>query len=473
MSFINLIKGSKAIQLLIFLGAFIPLVICCTPDFTWANTDADAFTYYSAAKYFDISHPTGAPLFNLINYLIIRFPLGSEFWRLAMVSVIASSITCVLLFRICKKLGLDNKKSLIAPAIFITSGIVVSQSTIVETYALATMLMVLIYYLHICKKNVIKYLVAGVALAIHPTTIFVTIPLLISDWWNSGKDLKLSARNIGCLLVGAPFYAYIFFANDAPYVWIAGYEVKDYLRYFMGQTGMIGGLSVIPTDPLIRRLQDSALILLGNLTIAIPFIILSIKNRIKARDFLLVTLFVVPIVYYFTNISDLTYVYIMPSVAFAAILVALRITEKFYKVFTCVLASLALFNVICYNINDGMLDKNMTAKAFYDSLETIPPNSLVWCESRGWERTAILAYNKDNNTNIQAPYFYYEGSYKDKEPLTTVTNLLTEYQNKGLLYITEIVDSKNKEVKLTKVSVEELECILESKFFRQWYDMGL
>ena len=238
--------------------------LLCAPNLTWLCTCCDGTIYLRSAKYFVLSHSTGAPLFNMLNWLVVRIPLGTEFWRLAMLSVIASSLTAVLLYLIARRYT-SGWKTYLPSAIWLGSGLVVSQSTIVETYALVTLTMVLAYYLHLTKHNKLKYLVCALGLAIHHLIGFVLIPLLISDYMN-----KQSLKPALLSLVGIiPYAAYLPLANKAPYVWIGGETLHDYFVYFTNASGLVGGLAILPPHDLIIRLQDFGLIIFGGFAIAL------------------------------------------------------------------------------------------------------------------------------------------------------------------------------------------------------------
>jgi len=121
-------------ELLISAGSLTLYGICCAPNFTWCNTDCDGFIYLIAARFHTLTHPVGAPLYNAINNVVIHIPIGTEFFRLAFFSsAIPSSITAVLIYLIAKRFTKNKLKALIAPAVWLASGLSWSQSTIIET----------------------------------------------------------------------------------------------------------------------------------------------------------------------------------------------------------------------------------------------------------------------------------------------------------------------------------------------------
>ena len=156
MTLLRALKSRRdEIALLLISGAY--FVLLTTPFLTWVNTGCDGAVYLRSAKYSVVSHAWGKPLFNMLNWAIVRIPLGDEAWRLAMVSAVAAIITTLFLYKVAKRLTGGHWVALLAPAVWMASTLVVSQSTIIETYSLVTMLGVLVFYLHETGHDSWKY----------------------------------------------------------------------------------------------------------------------------------------------------------------------------------------------------------------------------------------------------------------------------------------------------------------------------
>jgi len=424
---------------LVSLGYF---TLLCAPNMTWLNTDCDGTIYLRSAKYFVLSHSTGAPCLNLLNYLVVRIPLGTEFWRLAMVSVIASSITAVLLYLIAKRYTNVLWKQLLAPAIWLGSGLVVSQSTIVETYALVTLAMTLAYYLHLVGHNKLKYLACALGLGIHHLIGFVLIPLIISDYFDR-KSLKPALLS----LIGIAFYVYIPLANRAPYVWIGGSTLNDYFVYFTNATGLLGGLAILPPHDLIIRLGDFGLITCGGFGIALILVVYGLMKEFKARSYLLPSLFLLPLIYYLTDFASQTYVYCLPSFAFGALLAIKHefpmLKQYIPKLALVTCCALIVFNVHLYDIG-RTLDPNLTGQQFYNQLGEVPEDALIF--GRGWQ--VCWLYNDDHNTSIETMTSKFI-VLEDKEKAIRVAKL-KDFRDRDKLYRTFVTDLETQEVMIEK-----------------------
>lgn len=446
-------KMTKCVPYIVGLFSLGYFGMLAAPNMTWLNTDCDGAIYLRSAKYFVLSHSTGAPLNNLINWVFVRIPLGSEFFRLAMVSVIASSLTAVLLYLIAKRHTNVLWKQLLAPAIWLGSGLVVSQSTIVESYALVTLTIVAAYYFHLRGNNKLKYLMCAFGLGIHITLMcLLLVPLIVRDWYE-----RAPLKPMLFTLTGIALYAYIPLANRAPYVWIGGDTLRDYFIYFTNASGLLGGLAILPPHDLIIRLEDFALIFFGGFAVATILIIHGLIEEFKTKQYLLATFFLLPIIYYLTDFASQVYVYLMPSFAFGAILAVKHewkwklapYTAKLALVTACLLIVL---NVQMYDLG-RTLDPKLTKFLFYNQLDDVPDDALVF--GRGWQ--VCWLYNDDHDTSIETMTSRFI-VIEDEEKAQRISKI-KEFRDRGKLFRTYVVDSETQEtvIELWNPSNEAIE----------------
>jgi len=398
------------------------LVACCTyfgamaaPDMSWVNTDCDGPTYLSSAKYLTISHPSGAPLYNLINAVVVRIPIGAEYWRLCMVSAIAAGATCLVLYLLAKRYTKSKWKAFIAPLVYCASGLVVSQATILDTYSVVTFISVLSYYFHVTGHMRSKYLALGCGLAVHH---LILIPLAI--FWVADLARNIQARKrgekIGLIrpamflwLLGLLFFIYIPVRNQPPFHWIGGTSLSDYVSYFFGQGGLIGGLAVAEPDALLRLydfISISALCFaLSGLLIA-PGMYYSYKKK-DYEGMLCIYLLVFFLLYYLTDEAPQTYVYMMPAFAFGGLLAVKGIDYLPLRRLKVALPALVMassialmgFNIQTYDIGRN-LDMGLECKTYYDSLGAVPNGSVLWLDQGGNYKVSVWLYALDKGVEL-------------------------------------------------------------------------
>ncbi len=376
---------SRYTSWLVFAGALFFFVWITAPGMTFVNTDADGSIYLAAAKYLIPSHPTGAPVFNLFNHVLLKaFPVGSEAWRLSLGSGIAAAITALLLFK--------NTRSIVAPLVFMGSGVVASQVSIIETYAVSTLFMVAMYHWRHSPKIVAILAVFG--LGIHHLVALTFIPILM---WHIAHRRDFDIRWYALVPLTALWYIYLPLAYYEGSFWISANNIAGYRQYFSGNSGLILGLALMPPDDLFIRIVDIVPILLGGFVAATAAIVLRMRND------LLTWLFILPILHYALGLPHVTYIYTIPAFAFGGIMAAQWLREhhiNYSYAIGGVAALMVLVNWFAYDIGDE-LDGGQTAEVFYAALADIPADSVIWTYSRGWELTTAILYNFDNGTHIK------------------------------------------------------------------------
>jgi len=393
------------IELLVFGAIFTVFIIDCIPDYTWINTDCDGPHYTYSAQYLYPAHKTSAPLFLLLGHLMVSLPIGMEAWRFALLSVFASTITCMFIYLIVKS-KTSNKWFAIAGAlVFGSSALVISQSTIIETYALVTMFGVLAYYFSEKKKWIWTAVTLGAGGAVHHLIGIPIIVLLIAH-----KELR-SWKCLGIMASFLLFYLYIPITNRPPYMWqsansnLGSSFLSDNLSTLMM---LWGGLSIWEFP---KRILDTIGLLGVSLGLALVPIVIMMKQW-KSKLF---WLFVLPIIYYAVNLAPQTYVYMMQSIAFGAIIAGIglqKIGKKYagkilysgktrFATGAVIVASVIMLGYNCNYFDVGRtLDKDLSAREFYNNELSKVPDGQILLAQQGWEWAMVYPYNKNEGRDI-------------------------------------------------------------------------
>ncbi len=358
---------------------------------------------------------------------------------------------------------------MLAPLLFLASGVVVSQSTILELYANVTFLIVLAYHLHSRGYRNWAYAVVGLGLAVHHLMGFMWIGLVVRDILLARQGLPFTPnhtlknivpgeyQSLPSVLVGSIgipvalaslFYLYIPIVNREPFLTIAGASFSNYVHYFTSQTSLIGGLAIfgdkfVLSEDLRERVWDVLRVVLGGLGPALLALAGAARMEWKAGRVFLPLLVLAFGVYYATDLAPQVYTYTLPAFALAAILIT-KIDLPAWQsraIFVFVFVMLGV-NLAAYDIGRG-IDQGQTARAFYESLGDLPPDSILWGHTHGWEKMTVELYNLDNLTNID--------TLTIRQPRPTAEELIRKVkaaEADGRLFKTVPVDSKTLEVEI-------------------------
>ena len=144
------------LELIVFGAIATVMLVNLAPNWTWVNTDSDGAHYTLAAKYMWLAHNTSAPLFLLLGRVFLFIPYGTDAWRFGLLLALSTIVASFVIYKIVRYKLKDNPKqrmyAIIASLIYGGSALVISQSTIIDTYAFDTMLALFSYYLAIKKQ---------------------------------------------------------------------------------------------------------------------------------------------------------------------------------------------------------------------------------------------------------------------------------------------------------------------------------
>ena len=383
-------------EILVFGIIFGVLLLDLAPNMTWINTDSDGVHYVFAAKNMYLSHKTSAPLFLLLGKAFLLVPFGTDFWRMGLLSVVSTTIASVYISLIIKHFTNRRWLSLLGSVIYATSAVVISQSTIVETYPLVSMLSVAAYYYSLKDKWAKSSIMMGLGLAVHHLIGLVIIPLIIAN-----KELR-RPKYWAMIAAGLLFYLYIPISVKvfhSPDMWGNTTTSTFFGDNISTMTMLVGGLS---GWDLPKRLLDTlsvTTVSLGASAILVAWYLITQKRILRNTLF---WLFSLGTVYYLTNLAPQTYVYIMPSIAFGVVMAMVQLSKMGKAwVYSIAAASIALsvVNVNYFDIG-RTLDPKLSATDFYkNELSKIPDGQILMAQY-GWQWAMIYPYNKNEQRNI-------------------------------------------------------------------------
>lgn len=414
---------------------------------TFFNADSDAPLFIIAAKYLRLGHPSpGYPLYALMGSGWLQLtPFLTDVWSLTLFNAIASGAVALVLYLITR--------SLLAPLLWMSAGLVVSQSTILEQYCLTILFMVTSYYFYTKDKRSLAYAIASFGVMINNQAALCILVYIANDLYkhNSLKPILWS-------LISLPLLAYIPLVNREPYFVIEGNSLKDYWLYFFGQRGVILGLAIIPIDNLVERLWDLSRILIGGLGVSLILIALCIK-KVWKESFVLPLLFILPLFYYFTILNPWAYTYALPGIAFGAILACAHDSKFIRSVAIGGAIALIAINFTWYDFG-RTLDKDKTAVQFLETLDSLPSDAVIINHKTFTTTMWISLYNLENDKELYYLSWDVMGEYSQNNgdvESYKYPELFKKSAEEGNLFEYALTNPKTLEVGLKQVSIGDSE----------------
>lgn len=444
------------VAILIFVLSSTYFICMSAPDITWANVDCDSMHYLSGAENLVVTPTQGAPLYNMFNALVVRVHGGNDFWILCVFTALFSGITSMLVYLMARRYTNRWWVALLAPLCFCASAVVLSQATILKQYSLITMLSVLSIYLHFIGKDKWKYVSLMCGVGVHHLIILPLCLIFLHDMAKHKKaKTRLITKKMLLPFLGLLFYIWIPLVNKPPYTMVLGNDLGDYWSYFFRSRNLIGGLAIF-TENGLQRLQDGIAILgysFGACSLLIVYAIRHIKKHKDIEGFTLAFLVIIPIIHYMINIDPSVYTYTMMAFAFGGVLVVkatewmlnakttepiLKEEEKWYKEISskisCRLSRVGNFfltpktryaipiatgvccvgfifaNSFFFDIGRNN-DVGFEAKRYFESLEGLPDNAVIWSGIISGANVAVQYHNDIYDSNIKIyPSWVYNAS---------------------------------------------------------------
>jgi hypothetical protein len=441
------------VAILVLVASCAYFISMVAPDITWTNVDCDSMHYLSGAENIVVTPSQGAPLYNMFNALVVRLPVGNDFWRLCFFTAMFSGITSMLVYLMARRYTKRWWVALLAPLCFCASAVVLSQATILKQYSLITMICTLCVYLHFTGKDKWKYIVLMCGVGVHHLVILPLFLIFIHDLAKHKKEKsRLITKKMLLPILGLLFYIWIPLVNKEPYTMVTGTGFGDYISYFFRSRNLIGGLAIF-TENGLQRIQDGIAILgysFGACSLLIWYAIWHIKKHKDHEGFILAFLVIIPIIHYMINIDPSVYTYTMMAFAFGGVLVVkgtewilgYRTVEPiesegktWYKEFynrirhrlshlgnifltpktryaipivtgvCCV--GFIISNTFFFDIGRNN-DVGLEAKRYYESLENMPANASIWAGIISGANVAVQYHNDtyDSNVKIYPSWLY-------------------------------------------------------------------
>lgn len=371
-----------------------------SPNLTFFNMAADGPAYVMSAKYLYPAHHTSAPLYLLLGHLFTLIPIGTDYFRLALLSWVFAVGSVILVYLIARNMLSENKwarwYALVASALFGSSMMLISQAIITEVYTMVTFLSLAAFYFTLKKQWALVAIMLGLGLATHHLILITWAVLLIFN-----KPLR-NWKPIVITLAFGLFYLYIPLSKaltDAPQMWLnTGLFafLRDNISTFIG---LVGGLAIWDFP---KRLLET----LGFLGVSftIGFVILiwyTVKAKLWSKQ--LFWLFLLSTIYAATNLDPHVSRYALIGYPFAAIIIAIALSKvKPVWLYSTGVAAIAMLGINGNYLDIGRnLDPHLTATQFYnEELPKVKDGQIMMSFLPGGQWQETFLYNKNEGRKI-------------------------------------------------------------------------
>lgn len=394
---------------LVFFGVICAIyTICSAPGLTWAGYGSDIGDFFGAAKYGQVLHAPGHAFYTIWAFIAMRIPIGSEGWRLSyFASTIPALITIVLVFLVTKKIVKNKIAPYVASVVTAGSNIFLMQASIPESYAITTMLLLMMYLLCLDGRYTLASINLGLIASMH-TLGWVAIPVFFIAY----RPL----RKKWLWFIATAFVMYAFTLIRGMYgesFSIISGSLWGILQYIIGTAADNNKWWFsLPIWQIPWKIGSAIVILTVSFGAGLFAAILGYRRwRVYPIP---VVMSIAPLAYYLGCVTDITTKIVFLSAPFIGILAGIGVSycrkEFAYMVFAISLA-LLLALPSRYDIGNT-LDPNMSAQLTYNQFFEIPDGSIVVGLGKyehndetllmgvsGREQTLLHTFNKYNGTH--------------------------------------------------------------------------
>jgi len=364
----------KYMPLIIGVVAFAYYAILSAKTYTWVFISSDSGDWLAASNWWFVPQPYGSPLYILLGHLLNAFPGDLVIKMTLLLSVLPSAVTVILVYLIVKRLTNNIKVATVSSFVLLGSAIFLTQSTVLEIYALATMLLVLGFWTYLNDRRYLTAICWGLGVSVHVFVLGAILFWLIIEWRRYLKPLLTTT-----VPIVAVFYGFILALMylDTPRLLAGGLNVYSLKQYMFVTTGAILGQLSIFEAP--KRLLLTAQLLLMSFGVALVPLVKSIKKPIAKPIAVMLGIILWTFWYQITCIDPASWTFITYASPFIAILIGLGLS-RLGRVHLKYVAAGALILIITNGIvlsANQLTNEKPLATDYYNALQELPDGSIV------------------------------------------------------------------------------------------------
>lgn len=400
-------KHKKLMPWLVFLVAFCYYVALSAKSWTWIFVSGDSGDWLASSIWWFVPQPMGSPLFLVLGHILDFFKGDLVLKETILLSCLPAAVTVALIYSVTLKLVGKQAYALLASLMLLGAGLFLTQSTVIEEYALASMLVVLSYYFYLKDRQNLSVAALGLGVAVHVVVLPIALLWLYVERARWKQWLRCSWLFVLCGIVPYLLIPWMMMLESPPL--ITGYwsfaNLKEYLFNTSGV--IVGQISVF--DFPVRLLRFLTYILAG-LGLGLVGLLWAYAKPVPKHILLIFAVLGFIAWYYLTNLDPSTWTFLVYTMPFLAVLAAIGLSKAPHKVLVrlAVISSLLLVLFNSYWLNADLLTRaEPVAMQYKQSLEATPVDSAVLLRQGAY--SLGLYYTMADSRPDLAPIIFYEG----------------------------------------------------------------
>lgn len=362
--------------LLVGTFAFVYYVLLSAKTYTWVFLSGDSGDWLACANWWMVPQPYGSPLYIALCRLAGLLPGSQPLNLTILLSCLPSAITVALVYLVIKHLTNKISIALASALALLGSAVFLSQSTVLEEYAIATMFLAAALYAYVRGNKWGTVVLLGLGTAVHVFIGILAAAWVIAEWEEWKLWLKPAALFI--TIVGVAYsFILLLMAMDTPKLLAGGLNLHSIQFYWTVTTGAILGqlsLSEAPT-----RLLILTSLMIASFGLALIPIVASWRRPLSKLVILLFGMTLITLWYYGTNLDPAAWTFITftsPALCILCGLGLYKLAPHYKYVVTIGAITLIIANGAFLNAN-LLTNADPQAFTYRQELMTLPDNSIV------------------------------------------------------------------------------------------------
>ena len=366
------LKVSMPIMLFILAALFYGVL--CAKEYTWVFMSSDSGDWLAASTAWMVPQPYGSPLYILLGRFLSICPGDLVLKMTILLSILPSAVTVAMTYLIANKLTSSRKVALTSAIVLLGSAVFLTQSTVLEEYALTTMLLVLSFWVYLNGHRYRTVVLWGLAASIHVFVLGIITFWLLVEWRRYLKPTICVT-----LPIVAVFYSAILLimSLDTPKLFAGGLNFEALEAYLTTTAGaVVGQLSIFEAP---KRLLITIEILLVSFGFALIPLVKAFKRPITRAVLVMLGIVTWTLWYQITCTDSASWTFLIYASPFIAVLAGLGLSRLNGLHMKYVLAGalvLVLVNALFLNANI-LTQSDPKASSYKQALWELPDNSVV------------------------------------------------------------------------------------------------